>query len=242
MININRSPNVPMALNTVEIKEYIALSSKYLSDSQNIDKPNKPTSYRTSDLLDAFDRDFFSKCYLTEQAFVNSYVMDIEHFVGQTERPDLIYDWKNLFPAEHLANMNKPRRNPAGGYLNPCETSDNVETEIIYTLSTMGTEPMFEPSNLNNVKAVNTCNLLNRIHNGHDDYSIKSTASLRHAIQKKYCEILNKIVEWQVALNEQDKHQHKRELKSLLSRKSSFTMLCRSMPAVRKALDDSFFD
>ncbi len=59
---------------------------------------------------------------------------------------------------------------------------------------------------------------------------------------KKYILILNKIIEWQRQIpNTQEEFQARRELRELLSRKSSFTMLCRSIPAVRQ-LPDGFFD
>ena len=103
----------------------------------------------------------------------------------------------------------------------------------------------FEAKDSNCVKSKNTAELLNRLHNGHDEDgdSSKSTASLRLAIKKKHYLILNKIIEWQNhPLDSQDKFQTRRELKELLSRKSSYTMLCRSMPQVRNVLPNEFFD
>lgn len=235
MININRRIANPGSLLTAEIQQYIQDAVLYMNDPINNPKPNKPTSYRNSDLLEAFDEDFFSKCYLTEMKFANSWIMDIEHFIPQNERPDLVYEWTNLFPAEHYTNMIKPRSTPNGGYLNPCDPADDVENEIIYTLSLYGTDPYFEPLDNNNIKAVNTCNLLMRVHNGHDTTTQNATKNLRHSIQKKYIEVLNKIIEWKDHNDgTQEKVQAKRELKDLLSRKYSFTMLLRSMPAVRQ--------
>lgn len=235
MININRRTEIPQSLVTTEIQQYIEQAILYLNDSVNNTKPEKPTSYRNSDLLIAFEEDFYSKCYLTEMKFANSWIMDIEHFIPQNERPDLVYEWTNLFPAEHYSNMIKPRSTPNGGYLNPCDPADDVENEIIYTLSLYGADPYFEPRNRNNIKAVNTCNLLNRVHNGHDNKTQNATKNLRHSIQKKYIEVLNKIIEWNNYNDEsQEKFQAKRELQDLLSRKYSFTMLLRSMPAVRQ--------
>ena len=168
--------------------------------------------------------------------------MDIEHFVPQNERPDLIYEWTNLFPAAHYANMIKPRTTPVGGYLNPCVATENVETEIIYTLSKYGQDPFFEAANPANIKATNTCTLLIRLHNGHDNATKKATADLRHAIHKKHIDILNKIIAWLHSdEGSQDKFQAKRELKELLSRTSAYAMLSRSIPAVRQ-LPADFFD
>jgi len=112
----------------------------------------------------------------------------------------------------------------------------------MYSLSAYGEKPYFEASDNLNIKAINTANLLNRIHNGHDQNTEKATKQLRHAIHKKYIDILNKICEWRASENGSGKEfQTKRELKDLLSRKSSYTMLCRSMAAVRQ-LPEDFFD
>jgi hypothetical protein len=242
MINIERQPNPPASLNSAEIQQYISDALLYVSDPLINQKPLKPATYRNSDLLQAFDDNFFSKCYLTELKFRNSWVMDIEHFIPQNERPDLVYDWNNLFPADHQANMIKPRRTPPGGYLNPCDINDDVEREIIYTLSSYGYDPDFEPTDLTNIKAVNTCNLLSRVHRGHNNDTLKATSDLRHAIHKRYIDVLGKIVEWRMHQEgTQEYAQSKRELKELLSRKSSFTLLMRSIPAVRQ-LPQDFLD
>jgi hypothetical protein len=242
MINVVRRQQAPDALNSPEIQTYIRAAILHLTDPVNNPKPAKPVTYRTSDLLEAFDHDFYSKCYLTEMKFINSWIMDIEHFLSQNERPDLIYEWTNLFPAEHYSNMIKPRTTPPGGLLDPSNPADNVETEILYSLSAYGYEPQFDPFDLTNVKASNTCILLNRIHNGHDELTKKGTSDLRHGIHKKYIEVLRKIIDWRrFEEGTAEKNQAKRELKDLLSRKSSFTMLIRSMPAVQQ-LPHDFFD
>ncbi|MDR0338272.1 MAG: hypothetical protein LBI18_14445 [Planctomycetaceae bacterium] len=243
MINIKRTQTIPASLNRPEIKQYIQKWPIYLSDPQNEQEPKKPGSYRNSDILKLFDSDFFAKCYLTEEQFVNSWSMDIDHFIPQNERPDLIYEWTNLFPISHCANMLKPKKTPEGGYLNPCDDQDDVETEIIYDLYDYGDKPAFTAKNPNNLKAINTAELLDRIHNGHNNDTNKATENLRQAIRKRYIEILNAIIEWQnTKENTQEQFHAKNKLKLLLSRKSSFCMLCRSVPAVRQNLPQDFFD
>ncbi len=246
MINLHRELAVPASLNTQEVKDYIQECLLYKNDPENNPKPVTSQSYRNSDILEAFDRCFYGKCYLTEEKFFNSWKMDVDHFIPQNENPALIYEWTNLYPTEHKANMSKPRRTPAAGYLDPCNDDDDVESQIIYTLTGFGGKPNFDPGNPDNQKEVNTANLLNRLHNGHDKPSVQSTADLRHGIQKRYIEILERICEWRVlAVNTQLEVQKRNELKLLLSRNSSFTMLCRSMPAViqlNEEFPDTFFD
>ncbi len=243
MINITREPISPVSLQREEIQNYILEMAEYLEDSTNKVKPKPPTGYRDSDLLQAFDRNFFSKCYLTEKWFASSWAMDVEHFEGKNDKPELRFEWTNLFPADHIANMIKPRNTPDGGYLNPCNETDDVEKGILYSLSTMGEAPKFEPLDPNNVKAQNTCDLLDRVHNGHDENTKNSTKDLRHAIQKKYNEVLLKIIDWQRhPENSPLKHQAARELKEMLSKKASYTMLIRSMPSVQYCIPKDFLD
>ncbi len=246
MINISRESAIPGSLDTQEIKDYIQECADYKNDPKNNPQPKKTKDYRNSDLMEAFDRCFYSKCYLTEEKFFNSWKMDVEHFVPQNENPALVYEWTNLYPAEHKANMSKPRKTPAGGYLDPCDDADDVENQIIYTLTDHGGKPNFDPKDSNNQKEVNTADLLNRLHNGHDALSSQNTADLRHGIQKRYINILEKICEWRALSNgTQSEVQKRNELKLLLSRKSSFTMLCRSMPAViqlNNEFPDMFLD
>jgi len=246
MINITRHEKAPESLNVPEIRDYIKSAIQHVNAPENFEKPEKPASYRNGDLLEAFDRDFFSKCYLTEKKFSNSWSMDIDHFIPQNERPDLIFDWNNLFPADHHANMMKPRRTPDGGYLDPCGPNDDVENEIIYSLSALGFDPDFMARDNTNAKAVNTCNLLHRLHRGHDQNTKNVTKSLCHAIHEKYVTIHKKIIEYyRYQEGSQEKFQALRDLKDHLSRKSSYTMLCRSIPAVRvlnQDLNGGLFD
>lgn len=248
MINITRDATIPSSLETEEIKGYLQECENYKDDPDNKPKPKKSESYRNSDLLEAFDRCFHSKCYLTEERFFNSWKMDVEHFISQNEDPALVYEWTNLYPAEHKANMSKPRRNPEGGYLDPCNDTDDVENQIIYSITNYGEQPNFDPRNLNNQKEVNTADLLNRLHNGHNRESTQNTADLRHGIHTKYKAILEKICEWRASKstnNSQLEAQTRNELRGLLSKKSSFTMLCRSIPAViqlNNEFPNMFFD
>lgn len=242
MINIIRESTPPLSLQNEKIKKYLEECSLYKNDPENNDKPKPPVSYRNSDLLEAFDRCFHSKCYLTEAKFFNSWAMDVEHFIPQNENSSLVYEWNNLYPAEHKANMQKPRQTPKGGYLDPCSIDDNVEEELFYTLTALGETPSFEAKDPTNIKAKNTASLLNKLHNGTNANSIHNTADLRHQISKKYRAILEKICEWyQSPPNSQEKVRLKNELRAFLSRKSAFTMLCRSIPAVRR-LPADFFD
>ncbi len=247
MINVSRGER-PEFLDRPEIKLYLdeVIAYNELNKEEKL-KALKPDAgaYRNSDVLEAFDRDFYSKCYLTEQKFPNSWVMDIEHFKSKNfgQFPELKYEWTNLYPCSHDANMSKPRNEPIGGYLDPCDENDDVEKEIVYTLE-MGGVAFFDVLNKKNTKAVNTCKLLDKIHNGIDENSKKKTAALRLLIQKRESELIQLIMKWQNCKIGNDATEEIRlsgKIQRLLSRKSDFTMLLRSLSCVNY-LPDDFLD
>ena len=181
-----------------------------------------------------------------KKAFANSYAFDIEHFKAKaiSQSPELTYEWANLYPADHDANMLKPRIDPSEGYLDPCEPSDDVEKEILYTVM-FGGECHFQAMDASNKKALNTAELLERIHNGHDESSKQKTANLRAEINERRNRILELILEWLGASKENDiqkEFELRTKLKKYLSRESSFTMLMRSMSAVRNHIPTEMLD
>ena len=261
MININRPLQSPASLQTQAVKDYLDefadwqkdYSDKWAAYQMDNSQPkpntqfvpkNKP-NYRNFDLLDAFDACFFAKCYLTEKQFNSSFEMDVEHFLPKSERPDLRYEWSNLYPADHDANMMKPNGTPEGGYLDPCNPEDDVENEIVYHLDFDAQKCTFDPVNLENIKAVNTCRLLDKLHNGHDEITIRKTAGFRLALYKKRDLIHKIITAWKHAKeinNQVEEIRQRAKLKAYLSRKSSYTMLMRSTSLVREYVPNEFLD
>lgn len=254
MIRIQRPATAPTSLNTPVIQQYLSACAQWQTDhaawlanptGPEPQRPTRPNGYRNSDLLDAFDTHFHAKCYLTEQKFANSWEMDVDHFAPVNQNPALAFDWHNLFPAAHKANMLRPKTLPPGGLLNPCV--DDVETEILYALGALGEAPAFAAKDTANLRAVNTAQLLNDLHNGKsgDHASHKNTAELRRLVERKYKELL---LAWgtyndaKTTGDEDDMFQAETELRTLLSRRASFTMLLRSVPFVRKRLPAHWLD
>jgi hypothetical protein len=173
--------------------------------------------------------------------------MDIEHFQSKDFKahPELRYEWTNLYPADHDANMVKPRITPTGGYLDPCHPNEDVENDILYDLSFSSDKCYFSAKNPSNQKALNTANLLDRIHNGHDVASNIKTKGLRFAIFKHRNYLRNLIIDWQDAViknDQQEAFRFSNKIKAILSRKSAFTMLLRSTPVVRTRIPPDFLD
>ena len=250
MINVVRSPQAPQSLNNAGIKSYLDELESYKDDQQlpteqqTLAKPKCHEAYRNADLFDAFDDCFFKKCYLTEQVFFTSWSMDVEHFIPQNERPDLKYEWTNLYPASHDANMMKLRNTPVGGYLDPCDPNDNVENGLFCFLDYENDAVHFEATDSKNIKAINTANLLQKLYNGDTLETRRKTTELRNAIHKRYVKILELIIKWQKARDASDaqtKFETERILKAHLSRRAAFTMIMRSLEAV-KDLPAEFFD
>jgi hypothetical protein len=246
MINIVRPDQSPASLETQDIKNYLNDLAAWKNDPA-LPKPEPNAPYRNSDLIEAFDDCFFAKCYLTEKKFVSSYEMDVEHFQSKNfnEHPELRYEWTNLYPADHDANMMKPRITPEGGYLDPCNPDEDVEKEIFYWLEFGGQKCHFESTDSVNAKAVNTAKLLDRVHNGHDYASKLKTGGLRKALFDKRDEVNKAIMLWLASKANLDRDLEMKQallLKRLLSRKSSFTMLMRSTSAVKQHVPKEFLD
>jgi hypothetical protein len=247
MINVTRGER-PKSLDRPEIKEYIdqvVVYNALPNGTKATAKKPDAGKYRDWDVLEAFDRDFYSKCYLTEQKFANSWAMDIEHFKSKAfgQSPELKYEWSNLYPCSHDANMLKQKNEPSGGYLDPCKDEEDVEKEIVYSLE-FGGKSYFDALNPQNIKAKNTAELLTKLHNGIDKDSKQKTATLRLLINKRADEVTKLIMAWLAAGKNKSQEQEVRlgrQIKEILSRKSDFTMLLRSLACIQY-LPEDFLD
>lgn len=250
MIELTRPP-VPASLNTPEMQQYVADCAAYTAacatapDPTAVPKPAKPGSYRTSDVLAAFDTHFFSKCYLTEQWHGSSYEMDVDHFVPVNQNPSLEFDWNNLFPAAHKANMMRPRKWPIGGLLDPCR--DDIKARLLATIGMTGNEPRFEAADTTDLAACNTASLLNLLHNGQhgDEISRLNTKHLRVTIRERFGQVMHAILHFQQAEKSGNLQQFanaRRTLQGLLSRQAPFTQLMRSMYAVQEYVPADLLD
>lgn len=246
MIRLNRPAAAPAALSAPAVQRYLTAYANFQANPTATIAPARPSGYRSSDLLTAFDEHFYAKCYLTEQKFASSWEMDVDHFIPFADDPSRVFDWNNLLPIAHKANLLRDKRLPAGGLLDPCSATDDVESDIYYTLAVMGEKPGFKAKDPANQKAVNTAALLDKVHNGTGSATGgASTRELRYLIEKRYKELLLAWGEYNRARAENDAQdivQAEAELRILLSRKASFTMLMRSLPFVRKTILPDLLD
>lgn len=198
MINVIRDPESPESLNTPAIQAYLEACQHYKADQQRppeertLTKPECGCTYRTKEVLESLHRTFLGKCYLTEKVFESVNEIEIDHFVPRIEQPELKFDWTNLYASDHKANISRPKNTPNGGYLDPCSLEDDVEHQILYGLS-MDDTPNFQARYEENLKAVNTAVLLNRLHK-----------DLKKAIQDKHNAVLKLMAEWGTAQKNND--------------------------------------
>jgi hypothetical protein len=243
MININRGEK-PSSLERSEIQTYLEHLVVYQQLSENDrKKAKKPDAgaYRSFDVLDAFERDFFNKCYLTEQKYAVPDSMDIEHFKPKSQFLALKYEWSNLYPCSPNANKLKPNSYPDRGYLDPCSPNDDVEKEIVYELGLRG-EADFYPLDESNTKAKNTIELLRKLHIGIDENSKRKAKEIQLSLAQLERKVCNLVSDWLAEKDEIKKVRLGNKLKNILSRKSAFTMLLRSLSAVRKHIPKDFLD
>ena len=86
---------------------------------------------------------------------------------------------------------------------------------------------------------------MDKIHNGNDFDSKKKTATLRYYINRKADEVKELIMAWQdykLTGNAIEEKSIERRIKNILSRKSDFTMLLRSLSSVKKYVPKDFLD
>jgi hypothetical protein len=192
------------------------------------------TSYRNPDTIAALHRIFKGKCYLTERVFDYPEEMEIDHFLTREDDSTQRYSWENLYPIDQKANKSRPKSSPSGGYLDPCNPADDVESDIIYKVE-FGGNTLFKPKDSANKKAANTAQLLNHVHE-----------KLRPTIAEKHHAVVNAVARWNTAKSIGDvskEYEEELVLRKLLSRNSHFTMLMRSIWAVANdPLLVDFFD
>jgi hypothetical protein len=228
MINLNRPTNAPRSLERPEIQRYLKALQEYREGVIDAE-PTKPGSYRHCDLLNAFRDSFFSKCWLTERRFEDAAELEVDHFVPQAEAPERIYDWTNLLPIDPKTNRIRPKKMPRGGYLDPCDPKDDVETEIQYILLPDGQTIRFAAVDSSNQKACNSVELLDLVHNGRkgDVDSHRSTLGLRECIRRRREEISLLAVKYLKTSDPLEKTRTEFQLRHYFSKQAEFTMLMR---------------
>lgn len=196
-------------------------------DRTKAQAPTIKRSYKTKQIYDALGIVFYNKCYLCETKYLSSRKPNIEHFKAHKGDEDLKYQWKNLYLA--CGDCNQYKRDLE--ILDPCNPDEDVETLILYELVPFGYIPTFTPSHPANSKIVATCNLLDKIHNGHDEHSELKTRDLRNAIRKRAAELIDTTLNYYKAAENEEAKKYKalQKIKKMCGRRSPYTMLMRAV-------------
>jgi len=207
------------------------------SERSDAKAPNIKKNYRIPKVYDALEIVFSNKCYLCETQEENPENFDIEHFKPHKGDKSLKYNWANLYLACH--NCNQYKAAFLEDILDPCNPAHDVETLIIYDFSLIENELRFYVANIdieNPPVALqtiqNTCNLLEKIHNGHNKKSIKKTAKLRLAIGKQAKILMTAMRDYYKAFYNNDalaQQKAEKSIQKMVSRHSAYTMLMRSI-------------
>ena len=203
-------------------------------DRNSVDAPKIVDKYDTIEVRKALQTLFMGKCYLCENFSPNSFKID--HFIPQNEDKDKILDWNNLFLSCDDCNSMRPRKIPANGWLNPCNPEDDVEKDIKYKVEKVTHKPIFIASK-DEQKIKNTIHLLERLHYGHDPKTVFRTSSLREAIKDRAIELKDAMLDYFKKDDFEEKQLQQKTIKNVVSKRSPFTMLMRSV-----ALEYGFSD
>lgn len=215
----------------------------------NRDKANTPEikkNYRIPKVYDALEIVFSNKCYLCETKKEASVNFDVEHFKPHKGDEKLKYNWSNLYLA--CSNCNQYKSALFEDILDPCNPEHDVETLIIYELSDIYDEPHFYVANIdieNPPVALqtiqNTCDLLEKIHNGTNPEMAKKTIALRTDIDLKAKTLINAMLDYYRAYYDNDsvaQQKAEKTIKKIVSRHSPYTMLMRSIAITFEYLFD----
>jgi len=200
-------------------------------DRTKAQAPTINKNYKTEQVYDALEIVFGNKCYLCGTWQPDPRNFDIEHFKAHRNDPFLKYLWINLYLAcGGTCNQYKSDAK----ILDPCNPDEDVEILIIYEYIFTAQKIIlrFHPKDPNNQKVVNTCNLLDKIHNGSDPKSVRKTAALRLAIRERAEQLYKTIIKYYRSGREGNKFEEAKalhEIKQICSRYSPYTMLMRTI-------------
>ena len=199
-------------------------------DRNIVEAPTIKNKYRTTEILEKLGLLFDNKCFLCETQKEKPNNFQVEHFIPHKNKAQLKFDWNNLFLA--CGDTCNQYKSTTENILDPCKPEHDVEKNIIYELTPIDLIPHFYAIDEKNTLIKNTCDLLEKIHNGTNEDSINKTASLRNAIKRRAIELLQATKEYFKAISQEEnieKQKAEKIIKKIISRKSPYTMLLRSI-------------
>jgi hypothetical protein len=148
-----------------------------------IEKLKVSGSYSREDVLIQNKIDFRNKCYLCEDKEPNA--INTEHFLPHRGNVNLKFDWDNLFFCCSHCNNTKLDKVKYDNILNCTVVGDAVETNIKYHLKPFPKEMVSLVHVANDIKTLNTVDLLLEIYNGTTPLKKLESSNLRTKILKE---------------------------------------------------------
>jgi hypothetical protein len=188
-------------------------------DCLAIEKGKKSGDYKCGDVLKRLKTDFKNKCYICEQKA--PITINVEHFVSHKGDNNLKFDWNNLFWS--CGHCNNSKLGSYDNLLNCTVSSDNVEMAIYYNLNCFPVEkPSFETLN-DDVKTLQTKELLEAVYLGTTKLKKIESANLRDAVLRE----IESFQKWLKAYFESNEEEMKAyallQIKEHLCNASAFT-------------------
>ncbi len=195
--------------------------------------PNIGNDWRNEETLTALGIVFRNKCYICEEKKASPELFEVDHFITQIDDDSLKYKWSNLYLCCSDCNGSRKKKTPIGGYLDPCDPNDDVETEIIYNIFPYDyNQPVFTPANpIPSEKVKNTIEQLKKCHYGSKKTKMKFE-SFRETIARQAKKLVNLMFERKIAIDNKDSVEIDRkeiQIREMLTENAPFTMLMRSV-------------
>lgn len=177
-------------------------------------------TYRTEGVLTTLKNDFYNKCYICE--YKNPTTINVEHFIPHKNDRHLKFDWDNLFfSCSHCNNIKKEQYD---NILNCTLEEDDVENKIKLSISIPFITKKVEVTPLHNdVKTINTAELLKKAYNGTTTMKEIESYYIREALSKDILKFLGLITEYYSVEEPDYKELLKIQIKAELHDSASFT-------------------
>lgn len=192
----------------------------------------KPTggNYREPTIIQAIKDDFFDKCYICESKGLTS--INIEHFAPHRDI-DMIrkYNWSNLFWSCSHCNTIKSS-NYDGQLLNCTIREHNVDTIIKYELNNVANrneDKIVISSTNNDIKTLNTVELLNKVYKGTTDLNKHHSSAIRNKIFDEIFTFKASLDKYIMMDDDYELEVHLTYIKRGLSNKSPYSAFKRSI-------------
>lgn len=202
MINIVKSTTVPSSLAIEKAKK----------SSEN---------YRSQDVIFSIRDDFHNKCYICEDYAPST--INVEHFLPHRGNRDLMFDWTNLFYA--CGHCNNSKLAAYDNILNCTDKSHKVLDWIQFSINPYPKENVIILPKNNDVKVLNTVELLLKIYNGeHTGLKTVEGENIRERLINEMVKFTNKLKKYnKPAISIKDKEHYRKKIQEMLSIKSPFT-------------------